>query len=191
VSKVVSLLVKVGALVFVLALPTTDIINYQTAGGVWMINALPALIVALYVKRLNVWAMVAGWAAGMAVGTYALFAAKFATRLHDFGFGLGKLYIGFAAIVVNLVVVAIGSVLAELAGHPTRGTLTDADYREPAPGQPQAALPRQPLATDTATVAVYYRVAAGQGSPGRAFATMITASDSCAPLVGSVRHTTE
>ncbi len=141
VSKVVSLLVKVAALVFILVLPTTDIINYQTAGGVWMINALPALIVALYVRRLNLWAMVAGWVAGMALGTYALVVEKFATSLHDFGFGLGKIYIGFAAIAVNLVVVGVGSLLAAAVGQPTEGKLTEADYRAPAVGE----APRPPL----------------------------------------------
>jgi solute:Na+ symporter, SSS family len=139
VSKIVSLLVKVAALVFILVLPTTDIINYQTAGGVWMINALPALIVALYIKRLNVWAMVAGWAAGMGVGTYALIQEKFITSLHDFGFG-GKIYIGFAAIIVNLLVVAVGSLVAAAVGQSTVGKLNEADYREP---HPEAQ--RQPL----------------------------------------------
>jgi SSS family solute:Na+ symporter len=140
VSKVVSLLVKVAALVFILVLPTTDILNYQTAGGVWMINALPALIVALYVRRLNVWAMVLGWAAGMGVGTWALVQEKFLTSLHDFGWG-GKIYIGFVAIVANLVVVAIGSLLAAAVGRSTRGNLEEADYRQPRAAEAQ----RQPV----------------------------------------------
>jgi SSS family solute:Na+ symporter len=144
VSKVVSLLVKVGALAFVLALPTTDIINYQTAGGVWMINALPALIVSLYVKRLNVWALVAGWAGGMGLGTYALFQEKFATSLHDFGFG-GKIYIGFAAIIVNLVIVAAGSAIAAVAGKSTAGNLSEADYRPLAAADTQRAATAPPL----------------------------------------------
>jgi SSS family solute:Na+ symporter len=140
VSKVVSLLVKVAALVFILVLPTTDILNYQTAGGVWMINALPALIVALYVRRLNVWAMVLGWAAGMGVGTWALVQEKFLTSLHDFGWG-GKIYIGFVAIVANLVVVALGSLLAAAVGRSTRGNLEEADYRQPRAAEAQ----RQPV----------------------------------------------
>jgi SSS family solute:Na+ symporter len=127
VSKVVSLLVKVGALLFILALPTTDIINFQTAGGVWMINALPALIIALYIRRLHTWAMVAGWAAGMALGTYALIVEKFTTSLHDFGYG-GKVYIGFAAIIVNVLVVGIGSLLAALLGRPTPSRIEKSDY---------------------------------------------------------------
>jgi SSS family solute:Na+ symporter len=146
VSKVVSLLVKVGALLFILALPTTDIINFQTAGGVWMINALPALIVALYVKRLNVWAMVAGWAGGMGVGTWALIQEKFTSSLHDFGFG-GKIYIGFVAIILNLVVVAVGSMVAAALGQPNRTRLSASDYamhRTGDAGPPDAVTPLTP-----------------------------------------------
>jgi SSS family solute:Na+ symporter len=127
ISKIVSLLVKVGALIFILAIPTTDIINFQTAGGVWMINALPALVVALYIKRLDKWAVVAGWAAGIGLGTYALVKEQFATSLHDFGFG-GRVYIGFAAIILNLIVVIAGSLLAAVLGRSTLGTLEESDY---------------------------------------------------------------
>jgi len=88
-------------------------------------------VVALYVKRLNVWALVAGWAGGMSLGTYALFQEKFATSLHDFGFG-GKIYIGFAAIIVNLVIVIAGSAVAAMAGKSTEGNLSEADYQPPA-----------------------------------------------------------
>ncbi len=97
-----------------------------------MINALPALVVALYVKRLHLWAMILGWAGGMGLGTYALVQEKFATSLHDFGFG-GKIYIGFAAIAVNLVIVAVGSLVAALLGRQSASSLEEADYR-PLPG---------------------------------------------------------
>jgi hypothetical protein len=79
--------------------------------------------------------MVLGWAGGMGLGTYALFQEKFATSLHDFGVG-GKIYIGFAAIAVNLVIVVIGSLVAALVGTSTPSALTDADYR-PLPGDAQ------------------------------------------------------
>jgi SSS family solute:Na+ symporter len=128
ISKVVSLLVKVGALVFILAVPATDIINFQTGGGVWMINALPALVLALYVKRLHSWAVIAGWAAGIGLGTYGLVKEKFAASLHDFGFG-GKVYIGLAAVILNLLVVAVGSLVAHALGSRTETRISEADYR--------------------------------------------------------------
>jgi len=128
ISKVASLVVKIGALIFILFVPATDILYFQTAGGVWMINALPALIIALYVKRLNTLSMMLGWAAGIGLGTWALVQEKFATSLHDFGVG-GKIYIGFAAIAVNLAVVLLGSLLAALAGRRSATRLSDDDYR--------------------------------------------------------------
>jgi len=127
ISKVASLVVKIGALAFILAVPTTDIIYFQTAGGVWMINALPALVIALYVKRLDKWSMVAGWAAGVGLGTYALVKVQFATSLYDFGFG-GKVYIGLAAIILNLIVVSLGSVVAALLGGAGRDRIPEAEY---------------------------------------------------------------
>jgi solute:Na+ symporter, SSS family len=128
ISKLASLAVKVGALLFILFVPATDVIYFQTAGGVWMINALPALVIALYVKRLNTLSMILGWAAGIGIGTWALIEEKFATSLHDFGVG-GKIYIGIAAIVVNLGVVLIGSLIATLIGHRGPEKLTEDDYR--------------------------------------------------------------
>jgi SSS family solute:Na+ symporter len=128
ISKLASLAVKVGALLFILLVPATDVIYFQTAGGVWMINALPALMIALYVKRLNTLSMILGWAAGIGIGTWALVQEKFVTSLHDFGVG-GRIYIGLAAIVVNLAVVLVGSLLAALLGRGAPGRLGDDDYR--------------------------------------------------------------
>jgi SSS family solute:Na+ symporter len=128
ISKLASLAVKVGALLFILLVPATDVIYFQTAGGVWMINALPALMIALYVKRLNTLSMILGWAAGIGIGTWALVQEKFITSLHDFGVG-GKVYIGLAAIVVNLAVVLVGSLVAAVLGRGAPGRLDDDDYR--------------------------------------------------------------
>jgi SSS family solute:Na+ symporter len=143
ISKGVSLLVKLGALLFVLFLPTTDILYYQTGGGVWMINAVPAVMLALYVRRLNTWAVAAGWAAGQALGTYGLLQAKFATSFYAFITFGGKVYIGFSALVLNLIVVALGTLVAETLGARTRTRISDADYQEsgapPAPPQPVTA----------------------------------------------------
>ena len=41
-AKLVSLVVKVGALAFLLLLPTQFAIDLQLLGGVWMLQTLPA-----------------------------------------------------------------------------------------------------------------------------------------------------
>ncbi len=46
-SKVASLLVKFGALVFVLALSKSFAINLQLLGGVWILQTLPAIVIGL------------------------------------------------------------------------------------------------------------------------------------------------
>jgi SSS family solute:Na+ symporter len=69
-AKWVSLIVKLGALVFILFVPTQYAIQLQLLGGIWIIQTLPALLGGLYTRWLNPWALLIGWAAGTAVGTW-------------------------------------------------------------------------------------------------------------------------
>ncbi|MEV7028290.1 monocarboxylate uptake permease MctP, partial [Kitasatospora sp. NPDC093558] len=73
VSKLVSLLVKVGALVFVLTMDKTVAINFQLLGGVWILQTFPALVGGLFTRWFHRWALLAGWAAGMAYGTWTAY----------------------------------------------------------------------------------------------------------------------
>ena len=63
-AKIVSLLVKVGALVIIVALPTKYAIELQLLGGVWILQTLPSIVIGLYTRWLHRWALVAGWAVG-------------------------------------------------------------------------------------------------------------------------------
>ncbi|MGZ4501506.1 MAG: monocarboxylate uptake permease MctP, partial [Nocardioidaceae bacterium] len=63
-SKLVSLLVKFGALVFVLGLPSDFAINLQLLGGVWILQTLPSIVVGLYTRWMHRWALLLGWAVG-------------------------------------------------------------------------------------------------------------------------------
>jgi SSS family solute:Na+ symporter len=140
VSRIVSLLVKVGALVFILYLPTTDVINFQLAGGVWILQTLPAVLFALYTRWLNRWAVLAGWAAGMAWGTYMLAANDFASSSYEL-FGLGPhmtWYIGLFAVLANVVVVAAGTGLAVLLGWRPGPGIAEAEYEEQVRPEPAA-----------------------------------------------------
>ena len=69
-SKLASLVVKFGALVFVLALSKQFAINLQLLGGVWILQTLPAIVVGLYTRWFHRWALLIGWAVGMAYGTW-------------------------------------------------------------------------------------------------------------------------
>ncbi len=110
VSKIVSLVVKVGALVFVLALSRSFAINLQLLGGVWILQTFPAIVVGLYTRWFHRWALLIGWAAGMAYGTWTAYGVASPTQAH-FGGPLEnfpgtetKVYIAATAFAVNLIV---------------------------------------------------------------------------------------
>ena len=120
-SKLVSLLVKFGALVFVLALSKNLAINLQLLGGVWILQTLPAIVIGLYTRWLHRWAVLAGWAAGMAWGTWLAYGVASPTQKHFGGplvFFPGtetKVYIALLALALNLVVAAVLTVVLRAA----------------------------------------------------------------------------
>ena len=69
VARLTSLVVKGGALVFVLALSNEYAIDLQLLGGVWICQTLPALVIGLFTRWFDHRALLLGWVAGMAVGT--------------------------------------------------------------------------------------------------------------------------
>jgi len=125
VSKITSLAVKVGAILFILLLQPQFSINLQLIGGVIILQTLPAVFVGLYTSWPHRAGLLCGWAAGMVTGVWMLYVTPnpAAKQAHwggsSFAFShLGMhtsvaLYTGFVAVVVNLVVVAAVSVIAK------------------------------------------------------------------------------
>jgi solute:Na+ symporter, SSS family len=113
VSKLASLVVKFGAVGFVLFVPTTFVINFQLAAGVWILQTLPAVFLGLLWRRLDARAVFAGWVVGTAIGTALLIKVGFATSSYSFGFGghHSTLFIGVPALVANLAVAVVASVV--------------------------------------------------------------------------------
>lgn len=128
VSKVVSVLVKVGALVFVLTLDTRFALNLQLLGGIWILQTLPTVLFGLFTTRFaDRRALLAGLLAGVAYGTWAAYQVKTASGA-PFGGSTAvaypltsPIYIAISALVLNLLVTVVGSVLAR-AVPPTRRT---------------------------------------------------------------------
>ncbi len=117
VARLSSLVVKVGALAFVLYLPQQYAINFQLLGGVWIIQTLPSIFVGLYTRWLHRGALIVGWVAGMSVGTWMAATQGFKPifPLHL----VGATFPGYAAVyalVVNLVVTLALSWLAHARG---------------------------------------------------------------------------
>ncbi len=124
-AKLMSLIVKVGALIVILTMPTTFAIDLQLLGGVWMIQVFPAVVFGLFTRWFSGWALLTGWAAGMLTGT-ALSATPSAwVPVHpvwSMGFSA---YNGLTALVVN---VAISGVLSALLPNQAPDETRPVDY---------------------------------------------------------------
>ncbi len=113
VSRVVSLLVKVGALVFVLSLDKTLAINMQLLGGIWIVQTFPSLGFGLFTRWFHRWALLAGWAVAMAYGTFTAYRQHspvqrhFAQSIADVPLLHHTAYIALTAFVINMIVVVV------------------------------------------------------------------------------------
>ncbi len=112
-AKITSLVVKFGALFFVLLLDKQNAINMQLLGGVWILQTLLAIVVGLYTRWLHRWALLAGWAVGMIYGTVTAYNQKSAVTEHfggslaAFPFTDTRVYIALSALVLNIVVTVL------------------------------------------------------------------------------------
>jgi solute:Na+ symporter, SSS family len=104
-AKVVSLVIKAGALVFIFAIPFQYALWLQLLGGVWIIQTLPSVMLGLYTRMFNGWALLIGWAVGLLLGTWMAAEVNFAPvfPLHLFGTTV-PCYIALAALVANIVI---------------------------------------------------------------------------------------
>jgi SSS family solute:Na+ symporter len=118
-SKLVSLVVKFGALAFVLWLPTDLAINFQLLGGVWILQTFPALVGGLYTRWFHRGALLVGWAVGMIYGTWTAYqvpkpgvpGSHFGGPLSVVPFTDTKGYIALTAFAINLIVVVVVTVI--------------------------------------------------------------------------------
>jgi solute:Na+ symporter, SSS family len=130
-AKWVSLVVKFGALVFILFVPTQYAINLQLLGGIWIIQTLPAVMLGTYTRWFNDWALLLGWAVGTFAGTAMTMAVNL-TPTYPLALG-GYTFPGYTAlytVILNLLVaVALTPMLNAM--HARRAPLdatTAADY---------------------------------------------------------------
>jgi SSS family solute:Na+ symporter len=117
-AKLVSLVVKFGALAFVIFLPTAYAIQLQLLGGIWIIQTLPAIALGLFTRWFHGRALLAGWLAGIAVGTAMAAAQHFQSSIYALHLGRWIVpgYAAFYAVLVNLLVCVLVTVAMDLAG---------------------------------------------------------------------------
>jgi SSS family solute:Na+ symporter len=130
-AKLASLIVKFGAVAFILFIDPQFSIDLQLIGGVLILQTLPAVAIALYTRWFHRWGLVAGWAVGMVWGLIMLYGIPnpasgkqhfggSALPLKDLSI-LGwhpfsstmQIYPGFVALLANLVVAAVVTIIAK------------------------------------------------------------------------------
>ncbi|PLS15268.1 sodium:solute symporter [Bacillus sp. M6-12] len=116
-AKLISLLVKMGALFFVVLMSKQDAINLQLLGGIWILQILPAVVIGLYTNWFHRWGLLVGWLCGMGLGTYMAISQNLG-NLYPLQIGgqtvLG--YAGFYALIVNISVSAAVTVVIRAVG---------------------------------------------------------------------------
>ena len=112
-AKVVSLVVKFGALLFVLKLPAPYAIEMQLLGGIWMAQLFPSVVVGVFTRWFNPWALLVGWAAGMFSGTAMAVSLGLKSSVYPLHFGGGTypMYAAVPALILNLVVSVVLTVV--------------------------------------------------------------------------------
>ena len=107
-AKWVSLIVKFGALAFIVFVPQKFAIYLQLLGGIWIIQTLPSVMLGCYTRWFNDWALLIGWFVGIGLGTWMFIAAKLAPNyplvIAGHGFpGYSALY----TVILNLIIAAV------------------------------------------------------------------------------------
>jgi solute:Na+ symporter, SSS family len=129
-AKWVSLIVKLGALIFIIAVPTQYAIYLQLLGGILIIQTLPSVMLGVYTRWFNDWALLVGWAIGTAAGIWMFNAANWAPN-----YALvvaGHTFPGYAAlytVVLNLVVTIVLTPLFNAMGAKQTDATVPSDYR--------------------------------------------------------------
>ncbi|MFI7586075.1 monocarboxylate uptake permease MctP [Spongisporangium articulatum] len=141
VSKLASLVVKVGALGVIIFINPQFAIDLQLIGGVLILQTLPTVALGLYTRWLHAWALVGGLVAGLAVGLVMLYQIPnpnngklhfggSAYKLSELGIDSDKqIYVGFVAVLVNIVVAVLLTALFRALNAPELDDVTQAgDY---------------------------------------------------------------
>jgi SSS family solute:Na+ symporter len=130
-AKWVSLIVKAGALVFIVFVPLKFAIYLQLLGGIWIIQTLPALVIGAYTRWFNPWALLVGWAVGTYAGT-AMAISQDLKPAYPFKLGDWNLpgYTAFYTLILNLVIAVVLTLVlnALSARKPVADETLAADY---------------------------------------------------------------
>ncbi len=150
VSKIMSLVVKFGALLVILLVDVQFALDFQLIGGIIIIQILPAVVLGLYTRWFHRWALLAGWAAGIATSIWMLwYVPNPLTNHKHFGgaqwalshIGMNTkaaIWIGIPTVLINLI---LATLLTPLFSRLPRGVdATNADDYHAEAGDPRVAV---------------------------------------------------
>jgi solute:Na+ symporter, SSS family len=129
-AKWVSLIVKLGALIFIIFVPTQFAIYLQLLGGILIIQTLPSVMLGVYTRWFNDWALLVGWAVGTGAGIWMFIAANL-TPNFPLAFA-GYTFPGYTAlytVVLNLLVTIVLTPVFTAMGSKAVDATVAADYR--------------------------------------------------------------
>jgi SSS family solute:Na+ symporter len=108
VAKIVSLVVKFGALLCILFLPTQFALDLQLLGGLWILQTFPSVVFGLFTGWFRAPALLLGWAVGFFGGSLVAWSDGL-KPLHSLLIGgqTYTIYIGLLALIANIVVAAV------------------------------------------------------------------------------------
>jgi solute:Na+ symporter, SSS family len=106
-AKWVSLIVKFGALIFILFVPTQFAIYLQLLGGILIIQTLPAVMLGVYSRWFNDWALFVGWLVGIVAGTAMFIAVNSPNYPLTLGGYTFPGYTAFYTLILNLVIAVV------------------------------------------------------------------------------------
>jgi solute:Na+ symporter, SSS family len=108
-AKLVSLAIKLGALVFVLLARAQFAIELQLLGGVWILQLFPAVVGGLFTRFLASPALLCGWIAGMTAGTAMVASLGLRSSVYPFHFAghVYSIYAALPALALNMVIAGI------------------------------------------------------------------------------------
>jgi SSS family solute:Na+ symporter len=163
VSKLASLVVKVGAVAFIVFLDPQFSIDLQLIGGIIILQTAPAVALGLYTRWMHRGGLIAGWVAGMGLAlwmlwkipnpaTHKLHFGGSAFPLSDFGFSTHKtIYVGFVAVAVNLIIAVLATFILRAAKTPdgVDGTTPDDYFADE--GDPRIDHDKTPVETISST----------------------------------------
>lgn len=148
VARIASLLVKFGALAFILFVPTTFVSNFQLMGSVWIVQTLPMVFLGLYTRWFHRRALLLGGIGGIIAATWMLASNNFGSFYPiTFGSSTLPIYAGLAALAVNLLLVVVLTPVLRLIGSPEGRDMTSADDFETRPVASQAPFSRDLAST--------------------------------------------